>query len=155
MRFHILSCRSGHTLWNCDLESSIGMSYISKPRSTTGSVKSDNGGGKTMPSGIRKTRSKAKSAKSISSTASVAASASKESHQYLDDGKKTKIDRWNDTVPKKSTRAHTVPEEADPVIQAYLQAKMSLFRSVGVPNPEPSGSRDDQSVCSSQSRESR
>jgi hypothetical protein len=125
------------------------MSYISKPRSTTGSVKSDTG--KTMPSGIRKTRSKAKLAKSVSSTASVAASTSKESHQYLDAREKTKIDRWNDTVPKKSTRPHSVPEEADPVIQAYLEAKMSLFRSAGVPNPEPSGGCDDQSVCSSQS----
>lgn len=134
----------------------VEMSYISKPRSTTGSVKSDHGGGTTMPSGIRKTRSKAKMGKSISSAASVAASAaSKESHQYLDDREKVQIDRWNDTVPKKATRPHSVPEEIDPVIQAYLEAKMSLFKSVGVSNTQQSGGRDDQSVCSSQSRDSR
>ena len=129
------------------------MSYINRPKSTTGSVKSDHvGGGKTMPSGIRKTRSKAKMAKSVSSTASIAASAiSKDGHQYLDDREKTQIDRWNDTVPKKSTRPQAVPEANDPVIQAYLEAKMSLFRSAGAANSQNSGGQDDRSVCSSRS----
>lgn len=146
-----MGCACGIAIWNAASR----MSHISRPRSTTGSVKNDSAGESTMPSGIRKTRSKAKLAKPVSSTASVATSSSKESHQYLNDGDKVKIDRWNDTVPKKSTRPHGVPEEADPVIQAYLEAKMNLFRSAGVPSSQSSVGRDDQSVCSSQSRQSR
>ena len=143
-----------HHVVELNLEKVKTMSHINRPKSTTGSVKSDSvgGGGKTMPSGIRKTRSKAKMAKSVSSTASIAASAiSKDGHPYLEDREKTQIDRWNDTVPKKSTRPQAVPEGNDPVIQAYLEAKMSLFKSAGAANSQSSASQDDRSVGSSRS----
>lgn len=147
--------RAPHPVSCCGIEiwkTGPSMSSINKPRSTTGSVKGDNvGAGRSMPSGIRKTRSKAKLAKSVSSSASVATSATKDSHPYLEEREKTQIDRWNDTVPKKATRPHTVPEDADPVIQAYLEAKMNLFRSAGVTNPQQPSGQDDRSVYSSQS----
>jgi hypothetical protein len=128
------------------------MSHPYKAPSPTGSEQGDGvGGGKNMPSGIRKTRSKPKVAMPASSTTSVATSTSKDCHPFLDDREKTNIDRWNDTVPKKATRPHSVPEEIDPVIQAYLEAKMSLFRSACAASSQHSGTQDDRSVCSSQS----
>ena len=151
MRFHILARVRSHVV-ELNLEHTPVMSYTYRAAPTTDSRQDDSvGGGETMPSGIRKIRSKAKSAKQASPTASVATTTSKDYHPFLDDRDKTNIDRWNDTVPKKATRPHSVPEEIDPVIQAYLEAKMSLFKSACTANSQQSGNQDDQSVCSSQS----
>ena len=128
------------------------MSRINTTTPGSRSCRSDNGtrDSTPMPSGIGKAkRSKAKKPKSNSST--VAASGSNDGHQYLGDRKKTAIEGWNDTVPKKSTRPKDVPEEKDPVIQAYLEAKMSLFRNAVLANKQYGDNQDARSVSSTRS----
>lgn len=62
-------------------------------------------------------------------TASRASSTSTSaSHAYLGDGKVLAIESWNASVPAKG--AHSIAEDIDPVVQAYLETKMALFRSV-------------------------
>ena len=130
------------------------MSRINKMVSAPGSLKSNDEADQpqSMPSGIRKTRrSKAKVAKSISSAATVTTARSNDDHPYLGDSEKTAIEKWNDTVPKKSTRPHGVPDGQDSVIQAYLEAKLSLFRNAGVTNDQDAGNQDTRSTTSTQS----
>ena len=126
------------------------MSRINTAASKGESARSDNGTGEepTMFSGIRKSRrSKAKASKSAPSSTTTA-SATGDDHPYLGDQEKSAIESWNNTVPKKSTRPKIVPEEQDPVIQAYLEAKLSLFRNAGLNSP---GNQDARSVSSTQS----
>ncbi|KXT01457.1 hypothetical protein AC578_9523 [Pseudocercospora eumusae] len=70
----------------------------------------------------RTNSSTSSSTKSTSSTGSV--------HKYLGDRKISSIEAWNTGVPTKSTRPHSMPQEHDPIVQAYLQTKMALFESI-------------------------
>ena len=104
-----------------------------------------------MPFGIRKSkRDDNKTTKSTSSTSTVKASGPNET-QYLDEREKSAIENWNETVPKKATREKDVPEDQDPVIQAYLEAKLKLFRNASMKNIPESKSQDGRSVSSTQS----
>ncbi|KAK5164649.1 uncharacterized protein LTR77_009855 [Saxophila tyrrhenica] len=92
-----------------------------------------------MPSGLQKTtrsktkRTNVKSGKPESSTTS-SSTRSACQHQYLDSGEQTAIESWNNTVPQKAMKANEMPDERDPVIQAYLEAKLSLFQKAAVNN---------------------
>lgn len=98
-----------------------------------------------MPGGVRKQkRNKHKHSTTHSSTAS--SSKTKAYHTFLDEREKSAIDNWNQEVPKKSARATNVPEQQDPAIQAYLQAKMALFRNAAMKDKQ-----DNRSVSSTQS----
>src|ERR1700761_1183573 len=110
------------------------ISTASMPDVDDGGLEEGEGKQAMMDSGIRKSRRKKnKSAKASSSKAASTKAGSQSGPQYLDEKEQNAIESWNDTVPKKSTRRQSVaPEERDPVIQAYLEAKMSLFRSAGV-----------------------
>ena len=102
-----------------------------------------------MPSGIRKSRrSKKKASESVISNNTASGS---NSNQYLDDREKNAIENWNETVPKKSTRSETIPEEQDPIIQAYLEAKLNLFRAATMSRSQDPRNRDARSVSSTQS----
>ena len=61
------------------------------------------------------------------------------------------IESWNETVPQKSTRANGLSDEQDPAIQAYLEAKLSLFRRAGATGSSLSRSQTTSSVGSAQS----
>ena len=40
------------------------------------------------------------------------------------------IESWKASIPKKAAWPHSGPEDVDPVVQAYLETKMALFRSI-------------------------
>lgn len=83
-----------------------------------------------MPSSISKRKAgKNKKTKSSTSTSISTASRASSCHPYLDGREQTAIESWNDTVPKTTTRPNDKPEEQDPVIKAYLEAKLNLFRT--------------------------
>ena len=48
---------------------------------------------------------------------------------YLAEKQKSAIEHWNNTVPKKAIRTSAVHGGQDHAIQAYLNAKMDLFRN--------------------------
>lgn len=106
-----------------------------------------------MPSGVRKPkRSHAKKAQSIkSATTTTTTSDATSQASYLDRNEKRAIDCWNDAVQTKSTRSNAVVDEQDPVIQAYLAAKWSLFRNVAGSGDGSTSSNDSRSDSSSRS----
>ncbi len=56
-------------------------------------------------------------------------------HRFLREKEHIAIECWNDTVPKKSSGQpgqDDVGKGQDPVVMAYLEAKLELFRSAGV-----------------------
>jgi hypothetical protein len=69
---------------------------------------------------------------SPSTTTSTTSSPSKTSHPYLAEREVSAIEHWNDSIPSKATGANATSKEGDPVVQAYLQAKMSLFQTFSV-----------------------
>lgn len=78
---------------------------------------------------MRSTRSKtATSAASSTSNATLSSQ-----HPYLGNGKVSSIESWTASIPTK--RAHGIPEDIDPVVQAYLETKMALFRNAASSNP--------------------
>ncbi|KAK5133892.1 hypothetical protein LTR08_007121 [Meristemomyces frigidus] len=80
-----------------------------------------------MASSIQKTR-RSKKPKATSSLKSIiTATRTESSHPYLDSSEVCAIKHWNDSIPTKSIQAPAVPGDVDPVIQAYMQAKMALF----------------------------
>ncbi|KAK3047823.1 hypothetical protein LTR09_010798 [Extremus antarcticus] len=88
-----------------------------------------------MPSGLHKTtrnKTKRKSAKPESSIPYPGKPGGQKPHPLLGSGDKMDIESWNDTVPQKSSRLKDMPNEQDPNIQAYLEAKLSLFRRAAV-----------------------
>jgi hypothetical protein len=109
----------------------------------------------TMPSGLQKNaknKAKRKSMKADSVTSCAGRSAiQKCRHQYLASGEKRSIESWNDTVPQKSTRPTDIAMEQDPVIQQYLEAKLSLFRRACVKGDDCSTVKRTESVDSTQS----
>jgi hypothetical protein len=107
----------------------------------------------TMPAGlIKRAKSKRKSTKPIALPSySATMEPSRCSHQYLGSPEKNAIESWNDTVPHKSSRSNAPPDEQDPVIRAYLEAKLSLFRNAGVTGNLYSRKQDAASISSTQS----
>ena len=74
-----------------------------------------------------------KKTKTTSSTKSMStASSSGSTHPYLRDREISAIEHWNDGIPAKNIREETRPNDVDPVIQAYMQAKMALFHNLSV-----------------------
>ena len=110
------------------------MSMAGSHRSSRAGRDNSSDVGANMPSGIRKQhrRNNNKAPKSAKSTSTghTTASSTASQHQFLDDREKSAIENWNDTVPQKAARAKNVPEEQDPIIQAYLKAKLNLFRNI-------------------------
>lgn len=79
---------------------------------------------------IRKGR-RAKRTKTASSThSSTSMTSSKSSHCFLAESEVSVIEHWNDSIPTKSTARQ---EDYDPVIDAYLKAKMALFKKMPAP----------------------
>lgn len=101
-----------------------------------------------MPSGVRKQSSSKKlnSKYSSSATSSHSTTTSSNHSLYLGDREKSVIENWNAAVPKKSTRPGKIPEHEDPVVQAYLEAKLSLMKSAAA-----SENHDARSVSSTRS----
>jgi hypothetical protein len=100
----------------------------------------------TMSHAVRKSRrSKAKKTSS-SSRPHVTPASDDCQHPYLAERQMTAIQKWNETVPKKHTKTNLKPEQQDPAIQAYLEAKLALFR-----NAELAKGSDAHSVSSTQS----
>lgn len=81
-----------------------------------------------MPSGSRKSKT----------------GGSNDHHAYMGEHERSAIERWNRTVSQKSARSKG--EEQDPNVQAYLQAKMDLFRTAS-----STGKQDARSVSSTRS----
>jgi len=72
-------------------------------------------------------RKKTKTAASVDSLSTTTSTGTDNSHPYLGDEERSVIETWNE----KSRRAR--PSSAtpdDPVVQAYIQAKMALFQTV-------------------------
>lgn len=111
--------------------------------------------GDTMPSGLQKlkpSKSKRKTTKAEMCCPSGSSNTAHACHRYLGSNETTAIQSWNDTVPKKSARSNSTQNEQDPVIQAYLEAKLSLFRNAGVTgNLYSSESKGARSISSTQS----
>ena len=104
----------------------------------------------TMSLGFRKSsRSKTRSKKSAPSTVKTSSSASSNGHPYLDNREKVAIERWNERVPRKSETPETASDEQGPLIQAYLEAKLSLFRNAGATNIQQSRDEANYYVTSS------
>lgn len=93
-----------------------------------------------MPSGLQKpkrsdktTKKKAKKAEPLPTHHVRVGVAKATGQQYRSVGGKTAaIQSWNENVPPKLTRPVDEPHEEDPIIRAYLEAKMELFRSAGM-----------------------
>lgn len=51
-------------------------------------------------------------------------------HPYLGEQKVNDIESWTAGISTKPTQHHGLPDDIDPVVQAYLQAKMALFQSL-------------------------
>lgn len=82
----------------------------------------------SMPQSFKKTkRRKAKAPESISSSTST--NSSQTSHPYLGARQASAIQRWTVDVPTRSTKTTNRPDKRDPIIEAYLEAKLALFRS--------------------------
>jgi hypothetical protein len=66
--------------------------------------------------------------------ASVASSSSgastRSTHHFVGDRKAEAIHRWNDQVPDKLTDERGSKSLSDPCIQAYIEAKLALLRSI-------------------------
>ena len=85
----------------------------------------------------RRTTKKPRAAPSAEST---------NSHPYLQSKEVYAIEHWTDSIPTKSKAAPAVPD--DPVIQAYMQAKMALFKNSTV-RPRKSNSSLSTSLSTS------
>lgn len=72
--------------------------------------------------------------KVAASTVSTTSEPASSSHPYLGDGKAMAIESWTASIPAK--RAHGSSEDIDPVVQAYLETKMALFRSAAGNSPQ-------------------
>ena len=83
------------------------------------------------PAGKKARRCKITKATSSTKSASTA-SGSDSTHPYLHDREISAIQHWNEGIPTKSTREDIRPDDVDPVIQAYMQAKMALFHNLSV-----------------------
>ncbi|KAK4544171.1 hypothetical protein LTR36_004381 [Oleoguttula mirabilis] len=85
-----------------------------------------------MAASVQKTRrsQKPKAAPSTKSTSTT--SSSSRSHPYLGNREVYAIEHWNDSIPAKATCGPNVPDGVDPVIQAYMQAKMALFQTLSL-----------------------
>jgi hypothetical protein len=115
----------------------------------------ENGDADTMPSGLQKlkrSKTKRRTTKGVAKSPGCSAASARTCHQYLASNEANAIESWNDTVPKKATRSENLPNDHDPVIKAYLEAKLSLFRNAGVTgNLYSSGNQGAKSVSSTQS----
>lgn len=54
-------------------------------------------------------------------------SSSNKSHAYLGERERSAIENWSQGVTHRPTKA-SVPNASDKSVQAYLEAKMNLFR---------------------------
>lgn len=87
-----------------------------------------------------------KRTEAASSTSTSSCSSPSSIHPYLRDREVGAIDRWNDQTPSKPAIPTRTPTDTDPVVHAYLQAKMALFQNLSV-----TAKKSDSSLSTSRS----
>lgn len=85
-----------------------------------------------MAASIQKKRRSPKPKVALSAKSTSTTSSSSSTHPYLENREIDAIEHWNESIPPKATRAANVSNDADPVVQAYMQAKMALFHDLSV-----------------------
>jgi len=82
------------------------------------------------PDDLEMPAQKKRRSKSVKSAASSASTSSTSTHSYLGNQELSIIEHWNSHIPAKPTPATNLPRDQEAVVQAYVAAKLELFKNM-------------------------